>query len=300
MQIAWQNLRTNSRTKGFLYATVAMLLITTNFVNNKLLLSGFNPATFGLLWAIFATFHTTMILLFQRQAQEVIQLQPAYLKRLLLIGTIHGVGILFTWTSLDYLSPSIAALIWRFLPVLMLLLGVVFLGENISVYEIVPIALMVVGAFVSVAMTWAEFGIGVILAIIACLITAVQMVIVKQAVSDISPELLTLYRNGFGAVIIGIWGFSTQQINFHVPLSFWIIIFFGALIGESLTFIFFFRSYQYWELSRTGMVRTCEPIFVLLWSFLVFGTLPEGQELIGGLIILLGAFWLAWTAIKGK
>jgi drug/metabolite transporter (DMT)-like permease len=293
-----QNVHSNVRIKGFLYAAAAMLMISTNFVNNKLLLSGFNPATFGLVWAVFAAIHIIVIMLVQRQGKEIYRLQSDTLKRLALVGVIHGVGILFTWTSLDYLSPSLAALIWRFLPVLMLLLGVAFLGEQISTYEVFPIALMVIGAFVSVATAWDEFGIGVILAVIACFITAVQMVIVKQVVRDISPELLALYRNGVGAIVIALWGFSTQQINFHVSPSFWIIIFFGALVGESLTFIFFFRSYRYWELSRTGLVRTCEPLFVLLWSFLIFGALPKGQELIGGSIILIGAFWLALITIN--
>jgi drug/metabolite transporter (DMT)-like permease len=65
----------------------------------------------------------------------------------------------------------------------------------------------------------------------------------------------------------------------------------GALVGETLAFLFLFRSYQFWDLSRTGLVRIGEPIFVLLWAYIVFGTLPGRNEWIGGSLILVGALW---------
>jgi len=48
------------------------------------------------------------------------------------------------------------------------------------------------------------------------------------------------------------------------------------------------------------MVKTAEPLFVLAPAYMVFGNLPAGKELLGGSIILVGAFWLAWIHFIGK
>lgn len=284
--------------KGFIYAFFGMLLLTASFINNKFLLSLFNPTTFGLIWALFSAVQIFALIIIQNKSKEIINTPPPVKKTLVLVGILHGVGVLLTWMGLSHLSPSVASLIWRFLPVLMLILGVSFLGEIFYIREIWPIAVMIFGAFLSVSVSWDELGLGVILTIIACFITAVQMAVVKKAVESISPELLILFRNLLGSLTIGTYGLLTQSLNFQVAPYAWPIIFLGAFIGETITFLFFFRSYQFWDLSRTGLVRTSEPIFVILWSYLIFGTFPQGQQLLGGVIILIGAFWLGLAARK--
>jgi drug/metabolite transporter (DMT)-like permease len=50
---------------------------------------------------------------------------------------------------------------------------------------------------------------------------------------------------------------------------------------------------MYWELSRASIVVVVQPLFVIPLAYLVFGKFPGGMELIGGMVILIGAFWLA-------
>jgi drug/metabolite transporter (DMT)-like permease len=70
-------------------------------------------------------------------------------------------------------------------------------------------------------------------------------------------------------------------------------------LGPFLSHILFFRSYHYWDMSRSAMVWTLQPLVVIPLSWLVFHTAVTGWRLIGGLIILAGALALAALHRKG-
>ena len=116
------------------------------------------------------------------------------------------------------------------------------------------------------------------------------MYLVKIKVSEYRPELIVFYRNAIGALIIGVWVFMTRMINIQIEGGFyWMIALVGSLFGEALSFTFLFKYFSYWDFSRTSVIRTAEPLLVLLWGYLVFHSLPGSTELLGGLLILCGA-----------
>ena len=67
----------------------------------------------------------------------------------------------------------------------------------------------------------------------------------------------------------------------------------GAFLGPCAGVLLMFKSFSCWDLSSTSIVITAEPLLVLPFAFVAFNKLPAEMELIGGLIILAGAFWLA-------
>jgi drug/metabolite transporter (DMT)-like permease len=74
----------------------------------------------------------------------------------------------------------------------------------------------------------------------------------------------------------------------------------GAFLGPCASFLLTFRSYRCWDLSRSAIVKTVEPLFVLPLAYAVLGKLPTGTELLGGCLILVGAFWFAWIQFVGR
>jgi len=117
---------------------------------------------------------------------------------------------------------------------------------------------------------------------------------------EVPTNVLLLYRNGVAALAIAAWTFATGRADFDVPSSFWLVTFLGALLGPCLGMLMTFRSYRYWELSRSSMVVTMQPLFVVPLALLFFGKLPVAQELAGGLVILLGALWLVWIHLSAQ
>lgn len=117
-----------------------------------------------------------------------------------------------------------------------------------------------------------------ILMIVGACAFAVQMLIAKMMVAEIHPNILVCYRVGIGALIITFWTLLTGKADFGVEASYWLVTLLGAFIGPCASFLLTFRSYRYWDLSRSSMVKTAEPLFVLPLSYGGSWQAPEWQR----------------------
>lgn len=288
------NIHTPSNSlKGFLYALGGTVLVSTNFVTAKYGLKGFNPETFSFVWTAAAAFYSLIIVLSSGQCRQM-ALSSRNVRDVVIMGLATGVTMISAWAGLAQLDSSFAAFLWRFQPALTIILSVLFLREKLLGKEIVPFVVMILGGCLSTIGRWDTVGSGVILTILACFTASVQMLIAKARVHEIHPNILVVYRVGIGAVVIMLWSLLTRRIDLNVEAPYWYVTLLGAFLGPSASFLLTFRSYRYWDLSRSSMVKTAQPLFVLPLAYAVFGKLPAGKELLGGCLILIGAFWLAW------
>lgn len=285
--------------RGFSYALAGSVLVSTNFVTAKYGLRGFNPETFSLVWTSAAAAYSFVIVVATGHWRQM-ALPARAIKKTGLMGLATGVGMILAWAGLAQLDPSFQAFLWRFLPVLTILLSAVVLRERLTVKELFPVAAMVVGGSLGAVGRWHMVGTGMILTILACFAFAVQMVIAKIMVAETHPNIVVFYRIGLGALVIGLWTFGTGKADFGVGRSYWLVTLLGAFLGPCASFLLTFRSYRYWDLSRSAIVKTVEPLFVLPLAYAVLGKLPTGTELLGGCLILVGAFWFAWIQFVGR
>ena len=281
-----------SDTKGFIYALIGALLVSTNYVTAKYGLMGFNPETFSLVWTAAASVYTFCIVLITGHHREL-KIDRNSVKHITVLGIATGAGMILAWAGLALLDPSFASFIWRFAPVLTIALSALILKERLQLREILPIALMVAGGALSTYGKWHIVGTGVMLTLLAACMVAVQMVTAKMKVSEIPSHVLVFYRVSGAAVCIAVWTIATGKLHFNVATPFWIVTLIGAFLGPSMSFQYTFRSYKYWDLSRSSIVLTAQPLFVLPMAYLAFGRIPTGLQLLGGFIIVAGAFWLA-------
>lgn len=280
--------------KGFLYALSGTALVSTNFITAKHGLQGFNPETFSLVWTSAATFYAFIVIVITGYRKKLI-IPIHTIKNIIFLGLATGVGMILGWAGLSQLDPSFASFLWRFGPALTIALSVIVLQEKMKCRDIIPIAIMISGGALSTIGRWHIVGVGVVLTLLACCATSVQMLTAKMKVVEIHPNILVFYRVGLAALCIIMWTFLTEKANFNVALPYWGSTLLGAFLGPCASFLFTFRSYKYWGLSRSSMVLTAQPLLVLPMAYVAFGKIPTGRELIGGFVILLGAFWLVWS-----
>jgi drug/metabolite transporter (DMT)-like permease len=279
--------------KGFLYSLAGTFFVSTNYITAKYALNGFNPETFSLIWTSAAAVYTFIIVIFTGHSKKM-TISAHNIGKTALLGLATGVGMIVSWAGLARLDPSFAAFLWRFAPVLIIVLSALFLDERLLFKELGPIAIMIIGGCLSVVGRWNIVGTGIILSLFGCCAFAVQMLMAKMVVADIHPNVLVFYRVGIGALVIALWTFLTGKADFSVKTSYWLVTFSGAFLGPCLSFILTFQSYRYWGLSRSTIVRTAQPLFVLPMAYLFLGKLPAENELLGGCVILAGALWFAW------
>ena len=283
--------------KGFFYALAGVVLVSTNFVTAKYGLRGFNPETFTLIWTISATVYSFFICLFFKNSRAQL-FSPPCVKALLSLGIITGITMLLSWKGLSVLDPVFASLLWRFLPVITAISGVLFFKERLLKEELIAVAIMVTGSFYSINGKWDIVGRGVFYIILATFAGAVQLLIAKAYSKKIDINVMVAYRVGIAAVFVFVWDILSGKVELSVPFKYWFVTMLGAFLGPCASFLFTFRSYRYWELSKASILLTLQPVFVLPLSYCFLGILPDKKEIIGGAVILFGAVWLALIQAK--
>lgn len=225
---------------------------------------------------------------------------PQARAKVAMLGLVTGAGMILTWTGVAMLDPSFAGFLWRFAPVLTIALGAIVLREKVLIKELLPVALMVGGGCICVIGRWQIVGVGTILTLLACGAAAVQFLIGKLQAGIVPAVVLVFYRAFISAIVVLLWALAGGGLEFNVATSHWLAIMLGAFFGPCAGFILMFQSYHYWHLSRSSMVLSAQPLFILPMAYLFLNKVPVGKELLGGFIILIGAFWLGWVQLNRR
>ena len=277
-----------SARKGFYFSLLGTFLVSTNFVTAKFALGGFNPLTFSLVWCSAATFYTLIIISLTKQYKSLILPTSSRLP-IILMGLLTGVGMLLGWQGLAILDPTFVAFLKRFEPVLVILLSFLYLKERLLMGEIISIILIAVGGFWSVFGRWEVIGEGMILILFSSIAIALQLFIAKISIQNVSPLILVFYRISIATGAIALWTIRSGGVNFNVESRYWAVTLLGALLGPCLSFLCTFNSYRYWELARSTIVLMLQPLFALVLAIVFLQQFPTLQELMGGIIILVGS-----------
>jgi drug/metabolite transporter (DMT)-like permease len=283
---------TQDNTKGFLFALAGTILVSTNYVTAKHGLTGFNPYTFSMIWTVSATCYAFVIILLSGSIKDLI-LPRHLILRMFMLGFATGIGMILGWAGLALLDPSFASFLWRFGPALTIIASYVVLREKMSAWEVLPFAVMLIGGVISTISVWHAIATGVVLTLLACVATAIQMLLAKKSITALHPNTLVFYRVGGAAVTITLYTLLINKVEFSGNISHWAATLSGAFLGPCCSFLLTFRSYRYWSLSRSSIILTIQPLFVLPMAYIAFGKIPTVLQLIGGAIILAGALWLA-------
>ena len=279
--------------KGFFYSLLGTFLVSTNFVTARYGLYGFEPVTFGAVWTFAAAFHSLVIIIGSKRPKEIL-IPPPDRTGLLLLGAATGLGMIWGWTALSMLDPSFMAFLSRFVPVLAVIMGALILKEKISGREVPAMLVMLSGGVISARGSWDAVSLGVFFAALSFVMIALQHIIAKTSVSSVHVTVIVFYRSIIAFLVILSWGLIRGGMDFNAPARFWAVTALGALLGPCVSHIFYYKSFSYWELSRSSLVSNIQPLFVLPLAYIFLRAFPGKMQLAGGIIILAGILWLGW------
>ena len=283
--------------KGFLLAAAGTSLLAVNPVIGKFCLdveSGFNAPTFAFLWLSWASLYSLVMLTARRKLRALV-LPRREIKVLAVIALMTGAVQWLAWQALVFLDPAFMSFLQRFVPVLVILGGVVCFGERLRRSEVAAMGLMILGGLVSTLAEWRVVAVGVGLAMAAYVIVSVQRLIIKVSVRQVDPMVVNFCRTLGGAISLGCISFLAGAFDFDVGPRRWGLLMLGAFVGPYLGVYLTVAAYRHWELSRATLVMMAQPLITFPLAYVCLGTAPSPWQLGGGGLILLGAFWLTWT-----
>ncbi|MCW4005703.1 MAG: DMT family transporter [Candidatus Bathyarchaeota archaeon] len=279
---------------GVLFSVCASLMFGLSPVLVTLTLNYTNIETQNVLFNLFASiFFAAFIWAFKKKRALKVILKNW--REITLVSAIVAAGsLLFTYGILVS-GPTNATFVIQFTLIFTILLGVVFLKERLSKFEVLGMLISLSGLFV-LSYGNVEFEIlstAVLLA--ASALFAAANFLSKVYVKNIDPLSLTGGRAIFVFVILLVYALALGKLDFALPVEALGYSALGAVTGVALSFVFFFKALEIFEVSKTMIIRSMEPFLTALFSFAILALAPTANQLAGGAIIVAGVILLSLT-----
>jgi drug/metabolite transporter (DMT)-like permease len=288
--------RLSPRLFGYGLALFSTAVVATTFVISKMALKVVNPESFSVVWYGAAGLYAALYGRRSSDASHLVVLRRRW-KPLLALGLTNAVSALLWFSEIQMADPALVSFFGGMSTLFVVLLSVVVLGERLSWREGSSAAVILAGALL---ITYHADRIVLLVFIIAVgqtFLRASCNVIAKHTVSDVSPLALTMARAGGTAFIILIYALLAGRWRWPPPGTLALIVV-GALGGPFFSYVLFYRALVLIDVSKASLIEANRPLFVLLYSLILFGSLPQPHQIAGGLLSVGGVVILLSTRQK--
>lgn len=286
--------------KGVVLAATAAFISGVAVFINKFGVSLWNDSSvYTTAKNIVAALFLTGLLTLLGRISELKKLSKGQWLKLVLIGSVGGsVPFLLFFKSLTMISAPEAAFLHKTLFLWVALLSYPFLKERLSIVQFVALGALLFSVFLFDAPSKWNLGFGSLLAILATMLWAVENIIAKIVLKDVSALTVGWARMFFGSVFLLIYLAFTGNIVGIVPDSAgqigWTILTGAVLFGYVATW------YSALKIAPATIVSSvlviAAPITAILSGIFVSHTFPAKAAL---QIIIIAASLLVLTKQLG-
>ena len=277
----------DNHTKGYIYMIVSTLLISLAFIFNTLALESTNSIIASLFLFGFSTIGSFALLVVTGKIRKIRPLLAKFWKPLLLIGVLNGGSATLWFYLLGLMGPSLLSFLLRFSTIFMIVMGIVFLKERFSKLEIVGGAIMIAGTFIVSYSNGNFILIGISLAMILSVIFASIQFLNKMYIKEIDPLVINALRVLFTFATISL--FAPWVTELRIPSTTalgWIVL--ASISAGIIGFLLNYKALELIDLSKSAVVQSLQPFVVVVYSFFILGSVPNGLQMIGGFVIVVG------------
>lgn len=280
---------------GYLLALGSAAAVAATPIVRKTVSADVNPPTFSVWWyGLAGTYAWLLVLLTLPRLDSVARgevhgasgIRRGWRPTLALVLANAGAAILY-YTQIDLANPAIVSFFGRLRTVYVVLLGVVLLGERLGRQEWIGAAVTVLGTALIAYQGGEVLSLVLLLAVLGNLLFAIATVMAKFAVRHIPPITLVGYRGLLISVLILVYALIAgqwQTVTWHTLF----VMAAGALGGPFLGHVMYYAALERVGAGRVAIITALQPVFVTLYTALVFGTLPTTQQALGGALTIGG------------
>jgi drug/metabolite transporter (DMT)-like permease len=280
----YQQART--RTAGYLLALGSAAAISATYVFRKVVSEAVNPVTFSIVWYGLAGVYAWILAGARGELHHARTWLRGWRPLVGLVLANAGGAILY-YTEIDLTNPALVSFFGRLRTVYIVLLGALFFAERMNRREWVGAGVTVAGTMLIAYRGGAVLTTVLLLALVENLLMAVATIMAKVAVREIPPILLTAYRGVLIPVVLLPYALLTGQWQ-PVDGATMAVIALGACSGPFLGHVMRYAALARIDAGKAAIVYAIQPVFVTLYSGLVFGDVPSGRQLLGGALAMGG------------
>lgn len=236
---------------------------------------------------------------------------------LIFTGGLHGIGVwefsflalsgvigisvgdsLF-FKSLQDLGAKVQVIFFLLGQIFTMILSLLLLGELLALEQYIGAVILLTGIVIVV---WGKQENhpnkmrGIICGLLSILCFSVSAIMVKMAIAEVEVVTATFYRMLFGTIFTLGFGVVGKQLPTWIkPLKdkrLFALFILNVLVITYGGFLLSMAAIKFISVSLVSVLGTTEPVFVLLFAFLINKEKITKQEVIGTMITLVGLFFI--------
>ncbi|MEM9797426.1 MAG: DMT family transporter [Pseudomonadota bacterium] len=210
---------------------------------------------------------------------------------MLLRGALLCVSTVTNFLALRYLDLTVTAAIMFSSPLLVCALSVPLLGERVGRWRWSAIAVGFLGVLIVVRPWSADFHWAAILSLIAALCLALFSILTRRLAGIAAPRTMQLYAGLVGTcalapVALAVWESPVAPLDWALMVGVGVTAwaghhFFSAAHGFAPASLLMPYSYSFL-------------LYLAVTGYLVFGTVPDGQTVLGALVVAAAGLVIWW------
>lgn len=220
--------------------------------------------------------------------------------RILLIGFFQTAGVMgCIFLSLRTITAGESSILTFTNPLLVVLLGTVFLGSKYRVAQWLGVLSGFLGVFITLGFhlqltTGTLFGLG------SAISWAIATLLVKRWGHRFHVRVLTAYQMLFGGVLLLVMGVTLETPKLIVtPASIGIVLWL-AIMASIVQFAGWFYLLKIGDPGKTSAFLFLAPFFGVLSGWVILGEVVQWYVYLGGLLIFAGIFLVNWTFARKR
>ena len=201
---------------------------------------------------------------------------------------IFFAALLWFWT-LSTSNSGVLSLLDKSEILFAALLGIVFLGETITLQEALGVVIALGGIFLISNFSGEIRPLSTLAVFVVSFSYATQSLLTKKFAPEVDgfsfAFLRGLFMTGFTALFFGIRG----EINL-VPLGAIVVVGIGQLCSLVIARVFYFEAHRFLPISKLNLFQLLIPVLVLSGSVVFFPEVAFSSQKVIGAILILGGF----------
>lgn len=287
---------------GFTLAVLTAMVTGVAFIAAKPVLDYLDPLSFSISQFGIAAVFSFLWLVFRRHLHRVKALTAGQWTFLIIVALLFLSAVYTMWIGLSRIPATAASLLNRLEVMVVVFLGMAFLGDRFTRRETLGAVVMFLGVVVIRYQAPPSFSAGFYMMLLSSTLFGFTEFLVKTRVHAIPPDVFTFVRNVlvFAMFLVaGLWRQAMSEGTWWKGLADWAGVWHGlpliattALVGPFLARTLHMYSLRHLPVSKAALVNQSQPLWVAAFSAILLRTLPSRREWTGGLLILAGALLL--------
>jgi len=203
------------------------------------------------------------------------------------IGALIGTSTYLTYLAVTFIDAGTASMLSKVSTVFGVGLGLFWLREKFTPLQLAGTAVAIVGTFVIAYQSEAQLRWGALIILIASFSYSCHFAVVKRYGNKMDFVNFLFYRMLFTAIILFIGSAGRGMLGWPTVAG-WLAILVVGTVDVALSRAFYYAALRRLDMSLLSVITTVGPVLTVGWALLFFDTLPTGQQLAGGVLVLIG------------